>query len=911
MDINVLKSNLVEFSKWKQAYCKGYEKGEAQIFLDRFFKAYGYEGTKEAGANFEQLVKKGSQKGGSGFIDCIFKDIVLIEMKKGGSDLTHHYNQLLTYWVQCTPKPKYAILCNFDEFWIYDFNVQVQLPVQVLKTSELSKHPEALLFMLGKQPKFNRNLVEITQRAVELVSQVYNNLIDRQKQLKITQEDAQRFILQCVLCMFAEDIGLLDYGFFGDLLGKCKAEPSESYDLLRGLFEQMNSKNPAIGGKYKGVKYFNGGLFNKIIPIELTSWEIDVLLSASNEDWTAVKPSIFGTVLEATMSDKDRHAHGVHYTSEIDIYKIVKPTIVQYWDDRIEEALSNEKKKAKSLKALWNDLRQYKVLDPACGSGNFLYIAYQEMKRIEKQIIDLLSEAEGQVLKSLVSPYQFYGIDIKPFAVELTKLVLEIGRTMAIKNLGLTQESPLPLDNLDKNIICADALFTEWPETNAIIGNPPFLGKSRARKELGDEYIEKVWNQFSEVPRNIDFCTYWFRKAHEQKAERIGLVGTNSVSQGFSREAGLDYIVSNNGIIHNAVSTQIWSGEAAVHVSLVNWVKSDQEQKYLDEESVSFINSSLKAEIDVTKAHKLKQNKDKCFVGCQLNGKGFLLDHKLAESFLKANPKNSQVLKLFSSGENLSDYADLKPERWVIDFANMSLEEVSSFKEPFERVRQLVKPERENLRRAIRRNNWWKYGEVCSGMRKALEANCEEYCFQIICHCKWPVFSRVPNVWLAGNATCAFASEDYYDFGLVSSTLYWNWIQAQSSSLGLTIRYTPSTCFETFPFLWNEPPAPERGVSEIERPCQGSGASRGVDSVREIMKELDEFRLAIMKERNYGITKLYNEFFAEPASKLSKLHKALDEAVCKVYGWKYEPTKNYNEQLFNLNQELWQAEKEI
>ena len=195
-------------------------------------------------------------------------------------------------------------------------------------------------------------------------------------------------------------------------------------------------------------------------------------------------------------------------------------------------------------------------------------------------------------------------------------------------------------------------------------------------------------------------------------------------------------------------------------------------------------------------------------------------------------------------------------------------------------------------------------------MREAIK-NLDKY-ISMPGHSKWFIPVIVPSDWLAYvNSSFVIASDDYYLLGLLTSKLHRDWVKAQCSTLEDRIRYTNTTCFETFPFLWNEPPAPERGVSEIERPCQGSGASRGVDSVREIMKELDEFRLAIMKERNYGITKLYNEFFAEPASKLSKLHKALDEAVCKVYGWKYEPSKNYNEQLFNLNQELWQAEKEI
>ena len=869
MDQNLIKQNLQIFSKWAKEYCNGTERANAQIFLNKFFQAFGYDGVLEAGAKFEDPLRKASQKGKTGFADCIFAGNVLIEMKKRDTDLVHHYNQLETYWTKCTPKPKYAMLCNFDEFWIYDFNIQVDSPIQVIPTEELHKQIPALAFMLGKTARFNRNIVEITQKAVHNVTEVYKAISSgqRKKYNGITDEDARRFILQCVFCMFSEDIDLLPTSFFGELLEEAKKNPSHSYNLLSGLFQQMNSKTPAKGGRYKDIKYFNGGLFNKISAIELTKWEIETLLEASNQDWTAVKPSIFGTILESTMDSEERHSAGVHYTSDIDIYKIINPTIVRYWDQRIEEADNNTKK----LKTLLKELRNYKVLDPACGSGNFLYIAYQEIKRIEKEIIEKIGE---QASLSLISPVNFYGIDIKPFAVELAKLTLEIGRTVAIKKLKLTEENPLPLENLDQNIICADALFTEWPEVNAIIGNPPFFGHYKASQVYGDKYFESLPDK---LPGQPDLCTYWFRKAHTQKtAERIGLVGTNSISQGQSRKASLDFIIANGGIIHNAVSTQEWSGEAAVHVSIVNWVREQQKQNYLDEKPVSFINSSLKCEIDVTQAHRLKQNQNKSFKGVEPTPVDiFAIDESTYNSWIEKDFKLKNIVRPMISADTLTDSVDFSPSRYLIDFGRLSSEQAKIYKIPFMHLK--VNSDK------IKRANFWQLSNTTK-LEKISALN------GFICiphHSKWyvPVIFKGKNQAI-NNSVYVIDSDDYYILGVLTSKLHRDWVKAQCSTLEDRIRYTNTTCFETFPFLWE-------AKEKLKEP------------VREIMKKLDEFRLKTMKEKNYGMTKLYNEFFSEPASKLSKLHKALDEAACKVYGWKYDSNKNYNQELFELNQELF------
>src|SRR5437588_7850740 len=205
------------------------------------------------------------------------------------------------------------------------------------------------------------------------------------------------------------------------------------------------------------------------------------------------------------MDKKERHAFGAHFTSEFDIRKVVGPTIVKPWRERIGAAGKNVGELRKALA----DLRKFRVLDPACGSGNFLFIAYREMKRLERDILLRLREvSKREPLESAISLHQFFGIDIIPFAVELAKVTLMLAKELELIEAHklaetdqlLIEEKPLPLDNLDKNIICADALFTEWPEAEVIIGNPPFSGAKLLKPQRGDEYVNRVRATYPEVP---------------------------------------------------------------------------------------------------------------------------------------------------------------------------------------------------------------------------------------------------------------------------------------------------------------------------------------------------------------------------------------------------------------------------
>ncbi|WP_414542490.1 DNA methyltransferase [Nostoc sp. CCY0012] len=877
--------SLNKFVSFCQQHITGQEKKEAQTFLDRFFRAFGHDGALEAGASYEEAIKKGSKTGKTGFADLVWKPRVLIEMKKRGEDLSKHYSQAFDYWTRLVPdRPRYVLLCNFDEFWIFDFDIQLDTPVDKISLEQLPERAGAFAFMEfgNKTPVFNNNQMEVTERAARRMGEL---LLELEKR-GIEKLTAQRFILQCVLAMFAEDRQLLPRDMFISCVQDCMAGAS-SYDVLGGLFREMNLQGKTPAGRYQGVDYFNGGLFSQIQAIELTKEELNFLDVSAKENWSKVRPAIFGNLFEGTVDKKERHAKGIHYTSEADIMKIVRPTISRYWEDRIDAAGS-----IRELSQLQLELQSYRVLDPACGSGNFLYIAYQELKRIETLLLEKMQQRrkseDKQMLMGLVTPLQFYGMDTNPFAVELARVTLMIARKIAIDNLQLT-EPALPLDSLDQNIVCQDALFSEWPKANAIIGNPPFLGGKHIRTALGDEYINKVFRRFPDVKDSVDFCAYWFRLAHEHIDEkgRVGLVATNSVSQGKSRVAALDYITQNDGYIHEAVSTQPWSGEAKVHVSIVNWCKDKPEKYYLDNQIVSQINSALKFSVDVSQAVRLKANLNKCFQGVIPVGEGFIVTEQQVSDWIKADSKNKEVLKLFSMGANLAKNTHGKPERWIIDFNDMSIEDASDYKLPFAHIKATVKPQRDNNRRNITRMNWWKYGEKRPAMRTAISSL--SLYFTVPRVSKWAIFMPAPLNWLPGDLNIVLASDEFYILGILTSKVHRLWVKAQSSTLKGDTRYTHNTCFETFPF-------PQNTEAKL------------VQQIRAKAEELHQYRTQQMESKQWGITTLYNKFFNEPSSQLYKLHEQLDKLVMQAY--KFKSNDDILEKLLTLNLELAEKEKQ-
>ncbi|MFP4006921.1 MAG: class I SAM-dependent DNA methyltransferase [Spirulinaceae cyanobacterium] len=890
------RESIHQFLNFCDQYIKGYERQEAQTFLNKLFEAFGYKSAIEAGATFELPIPKSSYAGHTGYADLWWPESqaggILFEIKsRTEKKLNKHYAQAWRYAQllseETNQSVKYCLLCNFDEFQIYDFSLQYDTPVDTIQLTELSQRLDAFRFMefTKETPVFRNNQVAITATEARRMGDLFKLLKQRSERDNFDELTAQQFILQCVVAMFAEKKKLLPEGLFLECITACLEGKESSYDILAdGLFRHMNRAGKTPLGRFENVDYFNGGLFSKVHAIDLVWEELKILETSAQQDWEKIRPAVFGNIFEATVDEKERHARGIHFTSESDIMKIIYPTITTYWLEKIDAA--NTKKELQNLRL---EIQNYKVLDPACGSGNFLYLAYQELKQIESILLDKLKEYNGsnQQEMGFVTPLQFYGMDSNPFAVELAKVTLLIARKVAIDKLNLN-EAALPLDRLEKNILCQDALFDPWFEANAIIGNPPFLGGKNIRTELGNKYAKKVYKQFSDVKDSVDFCCYWFRLAHDKLPEngRAGLVATNSIAQGRSRAASLDYITQNGGYIYDVISSQPWSGEAAVHVSIVNWSKTEPETCYLNNREVERINSSLTDKIDVSAAVRLKANQNICFQGVVPVGEGFIVTEEQVTAWIDADAKNQEVLKLFSMGANLARNPQGKPDRWIIDFNDMDLETAQQYYLPFEHIKATVKPQRNKVRRKTTRLNWWKYGEKRPAMRQAL-ANLLQY-FVVPRVSKWFIFIPASIDWLPGDLNIVAAIDDFYILGILTSEVHRKWVEAQKSTLEDRTRYTHSTCFETFPF-------PQKATADL------------VQQIRQVTERLHQYRDRVMVKNNWGITQLYNQEFMNPKSQLSLLHQELNQLVLQAYGW--ASRDNILENLLQLNLELYQKEQ--
>ncbi|WP_282783093.1 DNA methyltransferase [Phaeodactylibacter xiamenensis] len=914
-----MKDRIEKFVQYAQSL-DGDEKGEAQVFCDRFFQAFGYDGYKEAGATLEFRVKT---KKTTNFADLLWEDRVLIEMKKKGAQLQSHRSQIFDYWWKLRPnQPKYSILCNFNEFVIYDFGIQDE-PLDRIKLDDLPDRYTAFNFMLPKPsaPIFENNLEEVTREAANLVAEVFNSLIERGED----RDRAQRFILQCIFTMFAEDYQLLPKDIFTQILIDCLGGVGNSYDLLYGLFSQMNSKNKARGGRFKDVNYFNGGLFLTPESADLSAVELRKLREAASKKWSKVNPAIFGTIFQSSMGAEARHAFGAHFTTELDILKIVQPTIIQPWREKISKA-----KTLKELKQLRKELASFTVLDPACGSGNFLYVAYRELKRIEMELLNKIHlefpKSAGEIgTQSIVSIKQFHGIDYNTFAVELAKVTLMLAKEIAIKEtqdwvdtiqkgMPFQLDQTLPLDNMDDNIIFGDALFEEWIDADVIIGNPPYQSNKNMQEEYGGEYVNKLHSHYPEVPGRADYCVYWFYKAHKllKPGGFAGLMGTNTIRQNYSREGGLDYIIKNGGTIFNAVSSQPWSGDAVVFVSIVNWVKGEYEGKkklYIEdrngtqiEHEVPSINSSLSLNVDVTKAKVLQINRQpkKVFQGQTHGHSGFLMPSAEAAKMIQQNPSNKDVLKPFLIGRELVSSIGSKPKRYVIDFTGMDVIEASTYTEPFDKIKKTVLPDREHKAKAQEEKNerilkndpkaninkhhinffnrWWQLSYGRQDMNEELSKISRFIaCSRVSAR---PIFEFVSSGINPNDSVMVFTYEDDYTFGIIHSSTHVAWYHEKGATLKGDPSYTPNTIWDTFPFPQNP------SYSDVKK-------------VASAAKLLREKRREIMQKYNYTLRDIYRLLEEPGQNPLRDLHQSLDDAVLSAYG--FNKRKDVLSQLLHLN----------
>lgn len=882
------------FVAWWRENVHGDEKGQAQVFLDRLFQAFGNRGVFEAGAVLEERVRRGS-RGGTAFADLVWKPRVLVEMKKRGEALSHHYRQAFDYWLDLVPdRPQYVVLCNFDELWVYDLDWQLDEPVDRVRVEELPARWEALAFLLPtpEQPRFENDLVALTRATAASVSELFNALLAR----GIERARAQRFVLQSVMGMFAEDVGLLPRHSFTEALDD-SLHGGSAYDLVFGLFHAMNERGVTPAGRYAGTPYFNGGLFRHVEPFELEREEVERLRAASAASWSDVRPAIFGTLFEQSLDAGERRAQGAHFTSETDILKVVRPTIVAPWRERIERATT-----LAELAAVEHDLLQYRVLDPACGCGNFLYVAYRELRRIERQLHEkVLARRRGdgaaaQQRLSFVSTSQFHGIDINAFAVEIAKVTLMLGRKLAADELG-DERTVLPLDDLDANFVAGDALELPWPRFDACVGNPPYLGRRWIAERRGADYAAWLLEAFPQVAGTADYVSYWFRLAHDRLPEggRAGLVGTTSIRQGDSRAASLDYLADRGGVIYDAVSSQPWTGDAQVRVSIVNWAKGvDPAPKTLwvadgtKKLVVDRIPGSLSPALDLMGAERLRANvaPKRCFQGQTPGRPGFYLDPAEARALVARDPGSAEVLFPFLIGDELN--GDAQPRRFAIDIPSEDAVDAQRWPAAYEHLRRTVLPLREERARREAQDNarilaerpgarvnlhhqrflqrWWRHSWRRDDLLAAI-APLSRYVAlsRVAVESRQSVYAFVAPSIRPGDRLQVFAFEDDYSFGVLSSSHHRLWLEGTGARQGKAVTYAPRTTWETFP--WPQAPTAD-AVTAV------------VDAVERLL-DLRAERAAdgVPAER------LYDTLREPGRNALRELHAELDAAVTAAYGF--------------------------
>ncbi|MGH9641504.1 MAG: class I SAM-dependent DNA methyltransferase, partial [Terriglobales bacterium] len=866
---------------------------------------------------FEKGVSKTS--GGDGFADVWMRGFFAWEYKGKHKDLNAAYQQLLQYR-EDLENPPLLVVCDLDRFEVHTNYTNTQKQVFAFNLADLlTNQPTAscklpplevlrAVFTDPARLKPGQTTAEVTEGAAEQFSVLAKSLRER----GVPSESAAHFLMRLLFCLFSEDIGLLPDKLFSRLVESNRQRPAEFTTRLRQLFAAMSSEHGFFGEH--DIPYFNGGLFSDDKAYDLTRDDLAVLALASYLDWSSIEPAIFGTLFERSLDPDKRSQLGAHYTSEADIRLIVEPVLMEplrrRWAEvrqKAEQIVEKSKMQQKAaltksrralsdlLQGFADELSKVRVLDPACGSGNFLYVALKRILDLEKEVSVFASSNGLSGLLPRTSPEQLYGIETNVYAHELASVVVWIGYIQWQHDNGFHFGShPIlrPLHNIKRMdaVLAYDEkgqpVEPKWPDADAIIGNPPFVGGNLIRQELGDPYVESLFELYKgRLPAFSDYVCYWFEKSRamveEGRVKRVGLLATQGIRGGVNRTV-LDRI-KRTGDIFMAWRDRVWLLDGAtVHVSFIGFDDGSETHRSLDSAPVSAIHSDLTSEAETTAAVRLRENLGICFMGASPKGP-FDIDSQLARSMIEAplninGRPNSEGVRPVASGVDLVQ----KPRnKWTIDFGLMAEKEAALFEKPFEYVRLKVFPIRTKNRRAAYAAKWWQYAEARPGMRQALSGMNRYLATPEVS--KHRVFVWVESKTLCNQQTLVFARQDEYFLGVLHSRVHEVWSRALGTQLREAesgFRYTPSTTFETFPFPW--PPGKE--------PKDDPRAEAIAKAARELVAKRDAWLNPLgasageLKKRT--LTNLYNE----NPTWLQNTHRELDEAVLEAYGWPKEPT---------------------
>ncbi len=784
------------------------------------------------------------------------------------------------------------------------------------------------------------------------------------------------FLTRCLFSMFAEDVALLPERSFKELLEHHRDDPATLHQMLRVLWADMD-RGGFSAALARDVLKFNGKLFKGsaadgyVLPLKRE--QIDGLLRAAKANWREVEPAIFGTLLERALGPEERHALGAHYTPRAYVERLVLPTVVQPlradWADAQAAALllaaEGKLPEARAeIRRFHHQLCSTRVLDPACGSGNFLYVTLEHLKRLEGEVVNQL-QTFGETQDKLgfagetVTLQQLLGIEINARAAALAELVLWIGFLQwHIRTLGNASVAE-PVIHDYGNIDCRDAVLAydrvdyvldatgkavtrwdgvhmkkhpvtgedvpdeafqvplehytkprkaDWPKTDFIVGNPPFIGASTVRRALGDGYAEALRSTWKDVPESADFVMHWWQAAARKvaigEARQFGLITTNSLPQTFNRRvvqaalAGeqpvhLVFAIADHPWVDSAdgAAVRICMTVAAIGLGEGDLLAVTRETPTNDGSAeVSFntrfgaIHADLRVGANVAAAHSLRANLELSNRGVSLFGQGFIVTPEEAVSLgLGTVPGLESHIREYRNGRDLAD----RPRGvMVIDMLGLTSEEARKrFPATYQWLLERVKPERDSNNRETRREKWWLFGETNPKLRAQL-AGLKRY-IATVETAKHRTFLFLGTSILPDNKLVAIASPDSATLGVLCSRGHVQWALAAGSKLGVGNDpvYVKTKCFEAFAFpdfiaksdLAKQIAATAEELDAHRKRQQAAHASLTLTDMYNVLDALRLGRPLSDKEKLTHTDGL--------VSVLGELHDRIDTLVLQAYGW--------------------------
>lgn len=808
-------------------------------------------------------------------------------------------------------RPRWIVVCNFKEFYIFDMNKPQSEP-EIVYLKDLEEDYYRLNFLVDQKDDYVKKTVEVSIQAGILVGFLYEALLKQYKdpEDEKTLKDVNVLCVRLVFCFYAEDAGLFGrYNMFHDYLDKYSDNPEGFRDALIRLFkvldQEEHERDPYLSDEVLAFPYVNGGLFkyeNHVIP-RFNEEIIDIILNkaAADFDWSNISPTIFGGLFESTLNPETRRSGGMHYTSIENIHKVIDPLFMDALKEEFKETISLKALNAKTrrLEDLQNKIASLKFLDPAAGSGNFLTETYISLRKLENEILKELLGTQiimGEMHNPIkVSISQFYGIEINDFAVSVARTALWIAEAQMMKETEDIVNMDLnffPLKTYP-NIVEANALRIDWEEVvskkevNYIMGNPPFSG-ARLMNIDQKKDMNLIFGKISGVG-NLDYVSAWYKKAC-QYIDRTNIecafVSTNSIAQGeqvailwepLSRE--------HNLYINFAYQSFVWDSEASmkahVHCVIIGFSKIERKEKYLYSSDSMLkksgnINSYLLQGPDVfisSRKDQISNVPNMVFGSMPNDGGNLLLDKSERDRLIKDYPDSINLIISFMGSREFINKID-RYCLWMNSTNAMKGIKIKPIRERIEAVRDYrLSSKREATKKLA--ETPYSFGEIRQpdGDYLLLPRVSSERRKYI------PIGFLTGDV-VASDAVLIIPEATIYEFGVLTSNVHNGWMRAVAGRLEMRYRYSKDIVYNNFP--WPNP-------SEQQK-------QKIVETANKILEARN-----LYPESSYA--ELYNELTMP--SELRKAHQENDKAVMEAYGfdWRNMTESECVAELMKLYQE--------